>query len=195
MKKFTRCGAPTGVLWADCQAFWGWTERLFVVPHGHSKNLLYRPSILRDQAFALHLARDSFRVIHGGRFGVKALGREGMLKNVLVIEDDAAVRQTLRDVLEMQGYQVTTAADGKEGLALMEKMAGQQLLVLLDLMMPNMNGWQFLDVQRNDPRFKDVPVIVCSAYTESAKSIKPAAIIEKPVRLNSLLGTLKAFSA
>ncbi|MBX3022749.1 MAG: response regulator [Bdellovibrionales bacterium] len=114
---------------------------------------------------------------------------------ILVIEDDEAVRQTLKDVLELQGYQVTTAMNGGEGLQKLKEMASKPCLVLLDLMMPNVNGWQFLDGQRNDPQLNNIPVIICSAYTESAKAVNPAAVIEKPVQLQHLLWTVKTLSA
>jgi two-component system chemotaxis response regulator CheY len=116
-------------------------------------------------------------------------------KSILVIEDDIAVQQTLRDVLEMQGYDVITASNGKEGLDVLRSSEHSPALILLDLMMPNVNGWQFLDSQRNDPNLKDIPVVICSAYMESAKSVRPAAVIPKPIQLNQLLGAIKAYSA
>lgn len=116
-----------------------------------------------------------------------------MGQHILVIEDDADVRETLKDVLEMQGFEVTTACHGGEGIEALEKTIPN--VILLDLMMPQVNGWQFLDLQRNDPRFNEIPVIICSAYTESAKAIKPAGVIPKPIKLNHLLWTLKALPA
>jgi CheY-like chemotaxis protein len=68
-------------------------------------------------------------------------------------------------------------------------------MILLDLMMPGTNGWQFLDRQRSDPDFRKVPVIICSAYKESAKSVHAAAIVEKPVNLGALLDAVHAFCA
>jgi CheY-like chemotaxis protein len=116
-------------------------------------------------------------------------------KNILMIEDDKAVRDTVKSILEIQGYSVFTAADGQEGLELLRTMIPEPRLILLDLMMPLMNGWQFLDVQRNDPALKQIPVVICSAYTETAKSIKPAAFLEKPVQLPALLGAVKTLCA
>lgn len=116
-------------------------------------------------------------------------------KNILVIDDDPAICQSLKDVLEINGYNVTTARDGQEGVDLLKKSSVMPCLILLDLMMPGMNGWGFLDFQRNDPRFTTVPVIVCSAYENSARSISKNPILTKPVKLNSLLGAVKAFCA
>lgn len=114
-------------------------------------------------------------------------------KNILVIEDDPAIRQTLKDVLEIEGYSVATAVNGKDGADQLLRGQSRPCAILLDLMMPTNNGWQFLDFQKNDPQFQKIPVIVCSAYEESAKAIHPDAFVPKPVQLNHLLGTVKSF--
>jgi CheY-like chemotaxis protein len=114
-------------------------------------------------------------------------------KNILVIEDDSAIRQSLKDVLELNGYTVSTAVDGDDGEKKLKALAVPPCMILLDLMMPSRNGWQFLDFQRNDSALKHIPVVVCSAYEESAKAIRPAAIVPKPVQLEKLLGAVKAF--
>jgi len=114
-------------------------------------------------------------------------------KSVLVIEDDQAIRRTMKDVLEIQGFKVFLAADGKEGADQLASIAPEPCVILLDLMMPVMNGWQFLDFQRNNPKFKDIPVVICSAYAESAKAVNPSAFVPKPVQFSALLGAVKAF--
>lgn len=116
-------------------------------------------------------------------------------KNVLIIEDDSAIRSMMRNILELEGYKVFEAADGRLGVEVLRAMMPIPCVVLLDLMMPGTNGWEFLDVQRNDPVLKDVPVIVCSAYAESAKAVKPNGFIPKPVQLDCLLGTVHEFCA
>lgn len=116
-------------------------------------------------------------------------------KNILIVEDDHAIRQMMKDVLELNGYKIHTASDGSEGIQVLQKILPQPCLVLLDLMMPGTNGWQFLDVQRSDPSFASIPVVVCSAYKESAKAVAPSAIVEKPIQLEALLGAVKAFCA
>jgi CheY-like chemotaxis protein len=114
-------------------------------------------------------------------------------KNVLLIEDDQAIRRTMKDVLEIQGFKVFLAADGKEGTEQLQAIAPEPCVILLDLMMPVMNGWQFLDFQRNDPKFRNIPVVICSAYAECAKAVNPSAFVPKPVQFNALLGAVKAF--
>jgi CheY-like chemotaxis protein len=116
-------------------------------------------------------------------------------KNILIVEDEPSIRQMMKDVLEIEGYHVFSAADGSEGLEKLRALSPQPCLVLLDLMMPGTNGWKFLDVQRADPILANIPVVICSAYVESAKSIRPRAIIEKPVQLNVLLDTVNEFCA
>lgn len=116
-------------------------------------------------------------------------------KNVLIIEDDPAVRQTMKDVLEIQGYDVFTAADGKTGLETLRKIAPVPCVILLDLMMPVMNGWGFLDNLRIDPVLRTIPVVICSAYEESAKAVSPAAFVPKPLQLDALVGAVKTFCA
>ena len=116
-------------------------------------------------------------------------------KNILIVEDDRAIRQIMSDVLELNGYNTFIAGDGEEALQALKAMQFKPCVVLLDLMMPGTNGWQFLAAQRNDPQFASIPIIVCSAYKESAKAVQPAAFIEKPVQLDSLLGTIKTFCA
>lgn len=116
-------------------------------------------------------------------------------KSILVVEDEPALRQTLKDVLEIQGYRVYLAANGKEGIEQLQKIAPEPCVILLDLMMPIMSGWDFLDHQRTNPLFQNIPIVICSAYEESAKAIRPAAYVPKPVKLDQLLGAVKAFCA
>lgn len=116
-------------------------------------------------------------------------------KSILVIDDDPAICQTMKDVLEINGYRVTTARDGQEGIKALTTMSTLPCMILLDLMMPGMNGWGFLDFQRANAQFATVPVIICSAYENSAKSVSKNPVITKPVKLNSLLGAVKAFCA
>ncbi len=116
-------------------------------------------------------------------------------KNLLVIDDDKAIRDTLKDVLEMHGYTVVTAKDGSDGITMLTTMENAPCLILLDLMMPGLNGWGFLDFQRTDPAFSSIPVVVCSAYEASARSIGTSPVVTKPIKLESLLGAINAFCA
>jgi CheY-like chemotaxis protein len=121
------------------------------------------------------------------------MSTEMSCKSILLVEDDGAIRQTLKDVLEIEGYEVSTAVNGKDGEECLKTMRTPPCVILLDLMMPQTNGWQFLDFQKTSQVYRKIPVIICSAYEESAKSIQPAAFVPKPVQLEQLLGAVKAF--
>lgn len=115
--------------------------------------------------------------------------------NILIVEDDQAVRQTMQDVLELQGYKVFVATHAYEGIEVLRTIAHEPCLVLLDLMMPKSNGWQFLDSQRNDPALSNIPVVICSAYPESAKILQPKAYVPKPLQFDALLGAVRTYCA
>jgi signal transduction histidine kinase/DNA-binding response OmpR family regulator len=81
----------------------------------------------------------------------------------LVVEDDAATRELLCRGLEKAGWQTSTAGNGREGLALLREQIPQ--LILLDLMMPQMNGFEFLEALRKLPEWQEIPVVVVTAKT------------------------------
>ncbi len=116
-------------------------------------------------------------------------------KNILIVEDDLSIRNMMKDVLEIEGYSVYLAADGSEGIERLRTILPQPCVILLDLMMPGTNGWKFLDVQRADPTLSNIPIVVCSAYHESAKSVHPQAIINKPIKLDALIDAVNKFCA
>jgi CheY-like chemotaxis protein len=106
---------------------------------------------------------------------------------VLVVDDDDDVRQTLRMTLCEAGYQVLCARDGGEALEIMERLI-TPCLVLLDLIMPGMNGWEFRERQLANPRLAAFPVVVMApALTLEAAAIDAIALLPKPLELDSLL--------
>ncbi|HXH75324.1 MAG TPA: response regulator [Bacteriovoracaceae bacterium] len=113
--------------------------------------------------------------------------------NILVIDDDPGIRQMMQDVLEIYGYNVLTACDGGQGISTLTSMKHPPSVIVLDLMMPGLNGWDFLDFQRNNPQYADVPVVICSAYGESAKSVRAQKVLVKPVKLDSLVGAVRTY--
>jgi CheY-like chemotaxis protein len=82
---------------------------------------------------------------------------------ILVVDDDDNVRETLVDALAFEGFTVESARNGEEGLAWLQDHGEMRCLVVLDLMMPVMNGRVFLDQKANDPALAPVPVIVLTA--------------------------------
>ncbi len=111
---------------------------------------------------------------------------------VIIIEDEPAIREMMQQILENAGYEVSTAAEGAAGLAQLRASTLKPCVILLDIMMPGVNGWDFLDAQRGDPSISHIPVVICSAYRESAKAIHPAAFLEKPVQKEALLSAVKS---
>ena len=108
---------------------------------------------------------------------------------IMIVEDEPDMRDTLKDVLELYGYRVITAANGAEALEQLEerRSAGRPCLILLDLMMPVMSGWELLERLRDGsrPELAEIPVVVVSAAADltrvqeryQCRSIrKPAAI-------------------
>lgn len=99
----------------------------------------------------------------------------------------------LRTLLEIEGYRVISARDGREGTEALRHNPPD--VIILDMMMPGMNGWHFLDYQKADERFAKIPVIVISAYGEIARSVKPDAYLAKPLEFELLLETVQKLSA
>lgn len=114
-------------------------------------------------------------------------------KDILVVEDDEGIRETLKLALELEGYTVTTAANGQEGLDVLPTMP-TPCLILLDLMMPVMNGWAFAEALRADMMLAPIPVVVVTAFAEKAARVTQArGILKKPIDFDSLLRVVKQF--
>jgi two-component system, chemotaxis family, chemotaxis protein CheY len=114
--------------------------------------------------------------------------------NVLVIDDDMHIREMLAEVLEDEGYAVACAADGQEALSYLHEQPTQPCLILLDLMMPRMNGWEFREAQRQDPALAPIPVITISAHADPFATATPldvTAHLPKPIDINRLLTTVQ----
>ena len=108
-----------------------------------------------------------------------------MRGEVLVIDDDDGVRESIRMALELEDYAVREAHDGQEGLETLRRER-RPCVILLDLMMPVMNGWQFLGALRRDPSLPDPPVVVVSAVPDAAPE-GAVAVLRKPFNLDRLL--------
>jgi CheY-like chemotaxis protein len=108
--------------------------------------------------------------------------RERPAAPVLVVEDNAEVRQALVALLEAEGYHVAEAVDGVSALRLLRTGAVQPCLIVLDLMMPRMSGWDFRMEQSSDLRLAGIPVVVVSAdpLASQAERMGAAAVLSKP---------------
>ena len=106
------------------------------------------------------------------------------MARVLIVEDDHNIREALAQVLEMEGYEVSCARNGREGLV--DARREHPDIILLDLMMPVMDGWQFRAEQKRDPTISEIPVVVVSACGRRPE-IDAAAYIPKPCTLDDIL--------
>jgi CheY-like chemotaxis protein len=114
----------------------------------------------------------------------------------MVIEDNDATREAFGLILGSQGYRVTTAVNGREALALLRELNEHPSVILLDLMMPVMDGWQFREAQCQDARMATIPVIICSAAGEihlRAACLDAAGYLNKPVEVLELLEAIRPY--
>ena len=115
--------------------------------------------------------------------------------SVLVVDDDRDILETTRFILENAGYRVSTAENGAEALHLLYGEAAP-CVILLDLMMPVMNGWEFRAEQARDPGLAGIPVIVVTGAGRVAlktASLGAACLLEKPVDLARLLSVVRHY--
>lgn len=116
----------------------------------------------------------------------------GDAKAVLLVEDDIDVREAVADTLDEAGYRVSPARNGQEALDMLRSGAVQPRVILLDLMMPVMDGWQFREEQLRDPALASIPVVALSAHG-GIEALDAAAHLRKPVELKQLLDTVARF--
>ncbi len=115
-------------------------------------------------------------------------------RTILLVEDDLDIRDALSCALRDEGYCVRGVANGLQALDALRRSSDVHV-ILLDLMMPVMDGWAFRAAQRADPSIASIPVIVLSAETagiERDTTLSPAAILRKPVQLGALLAAVAA---
>jgi CheY-like chemotaxis protein len=109
---------------------------------------------------------------------------------IVLAEDDVDVRETVSYLLEERGFDVVQTANGKECLEQLRTC--DPGLVLLDLMMPVMSGWQVLDALREDPRLAALPVVVISAVASlTAVPMGATTLLKKPISMESLLRAIE----
>jgi two-component system, chemotaxis family, chemotaxis protein CheY len=114
---------------------------------------------------------------------------------ILVVDDDSDILEALSEILEGEGYRVERARNGQEAL---EKLDGERpALILLDLMMPVMDGWEFAARLRQRDGDRDIPVVVLSADRQvgpKAKELQAAGYLAKPFELADLLSVVNRFA-
>jgi CheY-like chemotaxis protein len=111
---------------------------------------------------------------------------------ILIVEDDISIRDSLAQLLVYEGYDVIGASNGQEGLESVK--ISKPCVILLDLMMPVMDGWQFSDHLNADPDLSRIPVIIISAHekvSEISKDLRAQGFVKKPINVDQLLETVK----
>ncbi|MCU1279154.1 MAG: hypothetical protein JWM53_2700 [bacterium] len=112
---------------------------------------------------------------------------------VLIVDDDEDIRDTIQSLLQLRGFTVDTAADGLSGLERMRR-GPLPALVILDFMMPGMNGDEFLAAQMSDPQLAAVPVVLLTVAGEAGGAARVAIErIAKPIDLQLLFSTVARF--
>jgi two-component system response regulator MprA len=117
---------------------------------------------------------------------------------IAVVEDDTSIREFLIDVLEDAGYFVVGFADGTTALSEIRKSDRRPNLILLDLMMPRMNGWEFRRVQQEDSLLASVPVVLLTARTDvtyQGQQLCANDYLRKPIDIDQLLDIAQRYSS
>jgi CheY-like chemotaxis protein len=114
------------------------------------------------------------------------------MPSILVVEDDAGAREALSDILREEGFDVTQAANGREALdQLRDGM--RPCVILLDLVMPVMDGWEFRQRQLSEATLAPIPVVVLTATTGDGPEAVPASdVLRKPVDFEALLARVES---
>jgi CheY-like chemotaxis protein len=115
-------------------------------------------------------------------------------RSILVVDDDLDILEAVEMVLTGAGYRVLVARDGEEALRVLRSQPSLPSLVLLDLMMPGMNGWDFREQQAGDPALSQLPVAVMSGagrIRDVASALGVRDFLEKPVDVETLLALVQ----
>jgi CheY-like chemotaxis protein len=112
---------------------------------------------------------------------------------VLIVEDDADLREMMAQLLSLEGYRTEAVANGRDALEYLRRGDFPDL-ILLDLMMPVMDGWEFRRRQSEDPALARVPVVVLSALDQArAADLGGAAFLKKPLDFDRLLEIVRHY--
>lgn len=118
-----------------------------------------------------------------------------MAAQILVVEDDLSIREMLIECLSDEGYAVASAIHGADALHYLRR-APQPRVILLDLTMPVMDGWEFWREHQRDPALRDIPVVVLSADRSVQKpghALPGTLALAKPINIDTLLNVVAQF--
>ena len=111
--------------------------------------------------------------------------------SILIVEDEPSIRYLITEILEDEGYRVVSVSNGLQALVYLRGYTELPRLILLDLGMPVMSGWEFREEQQRDRTLREIPVIVMSALPDldrKATALGVAGCLDKPIDINVLLG-------
>jgi CheY-like chemotaxis protein len=112
---------------------------------------------------------------------------------ILVVEDDHDIRVSVRNTLEDEGYRVLSVTDGRIALDLLERADPTPSLIILDLMLPVMDGWKFVEHMRAQPRLADIPILVISAHEAQPPPPDIVGFVKKPIDTDTLLRVVERY--
>lgn len=133
-------------------------------------------------SFVVRIPRRSVEAVANGADEMRAA-------KILVVDDDENIRDSLRDAFEERGYDAVTASDGREALEILHHSGERPDLVVLDLVMPIVDGWRVYDAMQADAALAKIPVVVSTSNPSVAPS--GAIVIAKPLKLPRLLSTVE----
>ncbi len=115
---------------------------------------------------------------------------------ILIVEDDEAIASAIAGLLRDEGYAVAPVRDGRTALAALRAGGEATGLVLLDMSMPVMNGWEFREEQMRDPALASVPVVVCTADSDAERKAAEVGAVDwlrKPIDPERLLAVVERY--
>jgi len=113
----------------------------------------------------------------------------GTASTVLIVEDEEESRDTLRDLFELEGYKVRTAVNGREALDTLAAVGDDICIVLLDLFMPVMDGWQVIEHLKADGRLAKTQIVIITSAAHKAPAGLP--VFEKPLDLGKVMSEVE----
>ncbi len=115
---------------------------------------------------------------------------------IVVVDDDTDLRETLGELLVEEGYDARLFENGRAALDFLRHEPDDPQLILLDLMMPEMNGWQFREEQLKDDRLREIPVVVMTASRGlDGDPLSAREVLYKPIGLGELISAVERYAA
>jgi CheY-like chemotaxis protein len=132
-----------------------------------------------------------------GSYGTHVTNHDRKSHPVLIVDDDPDIRDAVRTILEDEGYATLEASQGREALAILRQPDVHPGLLLLDLMMPTMDGWQLRARLREDPALAPIPIVIMTAHAGFLRAVSSASpetpVLAKPIEVARLLDLVATY--